>query len=426
MNLHKYIILIISIFIAYKNSYSQQLVADSTINQIINNKVRSTPSNATITIFLTNRTYKLTDNIFLNRPIKILGNKSVLEGNFVIYFKSDSIEINGCSLKMARIHSYSSNIKIVNNYFKNVKGNAITLNASNNNCSNILIKNNYFRNIQPLHDTLYNSSGRTIYAYSSNNNILAKIDVLNNEMNLIYGGATVFFSGRFEKINVAKNTIDSTSGQGIDFFNISSYSNGVVDNNRITNCGILRQGSSIKSGVGCNGIFASAPDNSGVIKINVTNNYIKNTLENGIEGDFYLIKNNYIENTGYDLTNFPTPSPEGIYGGFNIINNTIINPGGHGIYIFKDKANIIDRNISNNRISGKNIDNKFYGICLNTRNKENLTSNIKISNNVINNYGDKILFLPYNNNYKQIRIIKQTMPNSAKKKFVNQGVLLSN
>lgn len=84
-----------------------------------------------------------------------------------------------------------------------------------------------------------------------------------------------------------------------------------------------------KCGVGSNAIFSYnwTPRH----ELTISNNWMYNMMENGVEGNFRELSYNHIENTGYRMDEgMWNPSTEGIYGTFAVCKgNVIINPTKH-------------------------------------------------------------------------------------------------
>lgn len=132
------------------------------------------------------------------------------------------------------------------------------------------------------------------------------------------------------KFYIKNNVFDTIEGNGIAFETAVA---GYIRNNIFRNIGELRgsYGEGDRTdGVGTNAIFTK---NNVYCDMDVSDNYIYNANENGIEGSYRSVCRNRIENTGYrnDL-GYTNPSTEGIWGGSRLIkDNVIINPYTKGI-----------------------------------------------------------------------------------------------
>ncbi|WP_316844698.1 hypothetical protein [Pedobacter psychrodurus] len=347
---------------------------------------------ANSTIFFPKGKYKISGNLNVKKAIIITGQDAVFVGVGALKAVAP-IKLSNMKFEGVFVFLSSSNSSVINCDFNNITGNAINVSASEASpMKNIEILNNTFFKIYPTTLALINSTGRAVYIASS-----SKIENLNfskNTMSLIYGGSAFFARGLLTGFKIYNNSINKISGQGIEFFKVSPLSTGIVDNNKIRMCGSLRAEQNIKSGVGCNGIFASVLNGGNLNDVSITNNNIDSVLENGIEGPFGLVKGNTVSNTGYNMVDFPTPSPEGIFGGLNIIDNKIINPYGHGIYIFKTKQAISDRIIKNNTIRSFTKRKSYSGICLNSSAVSVMNLNITIDSNSIDNF-ETAISLPH-------------------------------
>lgn len=333
-------------------------------------------------------TYELSKKLVLKKEFSIIGIKgTVIKGNGLIFQDSICRKLSIINCKLIGVKAkFSGGICIIKNVeFQDIFGNAIEIIDSTGK-TNVIVKGCVFNRIFLKDTSDYNRSGRAIYYKNLKN--FSTISIADSKFRHIHGGSAIFLMGNFSQISVLKNDIDSVSGQGIELYRCSSLSKGKLANNVIQNCGVLRI--HLKSGVGCNGIFGSTTGES-LKQISVNNNQIKNVYENGIEGRFGLVEGNIIENTGIDLTNHPTPSPEGIFDGIIIRNNTIINPGGHGIYIFSWKDSILEpRSLSGNVIKCRS--SKYNGIDINANNGQLVIEKIIIAENYISGFQNGISF----------------------------------
>jgi hypothetical protein len=300
--------------------------------------------------------YLVSGTVNINNVVTLEGvsDQSVITGTGLLSFSSGSIggTISGITFAGARIAINCSDVTISNCNFDSISDNAIKLTGINN---NVLISSNKFTNINPTSSGTFNSTGRAVYkTVTDPQGTSDQLRIINNLIDENYSGSCIFISGLNTNIQIANNIIKNTMGQGVEFYKANYDSTGQVLNNQFYGIGYLRVAgvtSPYTGGVGCNAIYAGAyEEGTGpFIGIEVTGNHIDLCYENGIEGAFSLIANNYIKDTGYDLVNFPTPSPEGIYDGHVITNNTIINPGKNGIY-YANAGAITDRIITNNYI----------------------------------------------------------------------------
>ena len=168
----------------------------------------------------------------------------------------------------------------------------------------------------------------------------------------------------------------ATADDGAD-----SVMRGSIENNIIKNCGV---NASHNTGVGCNGIYSN---NYGNIKnIVIRGNHITNVCENGIEGAYGLVEYNYVDGTGVDQTNHPTPSASGInmYGNvyrYNVVKNSYL----AGMYVsgntHSESTNLADKQIYGNTI-GKSVHEPNRAIYVNGT----TYTNIDIHDNVMDGY----------------------------------------
>lgn len=364
-------------------------------------------TNDTQTIYFPAGKYFISKTLVVNNPTKMTADRATITGNTTVFLtqRAKGSSITKLSFNGVNISVRCGNVSISGNSFSQIKNNAIDVIVdSSSTIDNVNVANNKFDNIYPFADKLYNSSGRALRVTAKGK--CTNLTFAGNSCTQMYGGSAVFLSGTFSRFSIDSNIINNISGQGVELFQIDENSSGEISGNTISNCGILR---TIKSGVGCNGIYASTPVASVPMKyISVVNNNISNVYENGIEGNFNLIQGNIITNTGSDLVNHPTPSPEGIFGGMNIIKNTITNPGGHGINIFSNNGALIaDRVITDNIIIQNKRKPGFSGISINTRVATQLTQNITIKNNKITNFETSI-YLPYGKRVRGVAVQNNT------------------
>ena len=322
---------------AHKNEVSEELESvNSQLEQIAYIKDLSELRSDCINL-LTNKEYdiKSFNTNMDNFTIKGL-NDTVLTGEV-----SRSISLNG------------KNVVFENIIFKNFDTISLT------NC-NVTFKNCKFFDIWNTAITLTNSQAlieqcecnstglnpnkviqyQGCFVYSQKSNV----DIINNIISNTRGqGAIIFIESN---VNCSYNTISDTAYRAIEFY--STNNKGIVSFNKINRCGYINTDN---TGVGCNGIFAS-----GEADVNVISNIITNVYENGIEGGFNVVKDNYIENTGVAVETNPTPSTEGIWcSGKQYINNTIVNPHLEGFRITvpsSTRSNLILQN--NTIIKGSN------------------------------------------------------------------------
>lgn len=212
--------------------------------------------------------------------------------------------------------------------------------------------------------------GQAIYAGNSD-----YLVITNNDISETYGLGSIFVTESLDFL-IDNNEIYNTSLRAIQVY--KNDSSGLISNNFIHDIGTLNTSG---SGVGANGIFAEAES----FDVDVINNTVINLLENGIEGKFGLVEGNYVEGTGMDLENFPTPSPEGIYANGRLYkNNTVKNTNGDAIKVYSgsllDNITVIDNHVSQE-------DNGHNGIAFISKTGY---SNILIENNTIDNFDHAI------------------------------------
>ncbi|SEN10713.1 hypothetical protein SAMN05192574_102472 [Mucilaginibacter gossypiicola] len=339
--------------------------------------------------------YLVNGTVNINNAVTLEGvsNQSVITGTGVLSFSSGSTggTICGVTFTGARIAINCSDVTICNCIFNSINDNAIKLTGTNN---NVLILTNTFTNINPTSDATFNSTGRAVYKTVTNpQGTSDQLRIINNLIDGINSGSCIFISGLSTNILITANIIKNTMGQGVEFYMASYDSTGRVLNNQFYGIGKGRMSgvtSPYIGGKGCNAIYAGQYQGGTgpFIGIDVAGNHIDLCYENGIEGAFNLISNNYVKDTGYDLINFPTESPEGIYDGHIITNNTIINPGKNGIY-YATAGSITDRIITDNYIFNPKGTDSGINLLI-TGSTKATYSNCQIEGNIIDGFDNAI------------------------------------
>lgn len=291
-------------------------------------------------------------------------------GNYTVSDVSILFSINNINIKGESLNGVI--ITFLN------KNNFETLNKQNINVSNIIFKNAYriqFKNSSfiKFENCVFNNFYNAGVVYFNSHDITfcnCKFDSIGFELteSIGAGGYAIGIDGNsnFGKcynISIKKCYFTNTCGRGAiflitdvtnwiiehnEFFqtgysaiamSIQKSTDGIIRNNYINRCGFgLRSNKIIvkpsEAGVGASSIYGGNPNNTTIVE----NNTIINSMENAIEGEFYIVKGNIINGTGIDIINYPTPSTEGIYGAKNIINNIISNTKGSGIKYFGSKG----------------------------------------------------------------------------------------
>ena len=259
----------------------------------------------------------------------ILGKDFYIPSNVIIDFNNSIIKSNDTT-KTRTICLKGSNIQAYNGNFVDVQ---ISIGVSDLDQENIIVCNNTFERYD-----------RAIHSYGSNksiSNILIENNTILNQKHESQGGKDNFCAIGFhgDKINISNcnirnNYISHTCAFGILFYATNvNYKDVLVERNKIRYTGILRPlGSSDYSGTG--GIYSGVITNSNAKQgIRIINNDLRYINEVGIEGSYYEVSGNYIEDTGYDALNRYIGDNAGIFGESVIINNnTVVNPGNSGAF----------------------------------------------------------------------------------------------
>ena len=289
---------------------------------------------------LSNKEFALDENMSLSdNDYQLIGDgNAIIKGNVCI-------EFNNCNV-----------------YFKDIIFEGID-HLKFVNCNNVLFENCTFQNIIKTGAWCINCNNvsmiQCIAQNIGENLTLDEITYLggicfcdscdnvkmqSNNLTETYGQGAIRLTN-CNSINISNNDIENVAYRAISIFNSEDHVvDGIIYKNKIYNCGSINKHN---TGVACNGIFTTdALENN----ITVSKNFIKNVYENGIEGNFAVIEDNYIENTGMNTETHPTPSTEGIWSDAKkVINNTIVNPHRYGIYLYST-GDICNREIVNNTI----------------------------------------------------------------------------
>ena len=343
------------------------LVNDSNIANVLKDKKN---------VFITKDvTVSDLEDVFENDNFSIKGNNNTLSSSdgYFTFKNSKNVFIENLIFdgKMLWFNN-CDNVVIKKCTIKNTPGNAIGF----DNCDNVFIEDCLFNNIGTIENIVPSSQGNGLYIKTCSN-----INIKNSKFTLNKGHGAIFIFNKTDILNIENCVFDNNYYRAISLSN-TGETIGCISNNNISNCGKSNPNS---SGVGCNGIFSSSKN-----KIKVINNSVKDVAENGIEGFFFEIKNNIIENTGkFDKV---TPSKEGIYTSTEctISDNIIKNAKNEGIVIYsEDNVNPIQGiNIINNTIITDEIKDLAIRIQSNPSSPTyaNSIKNIVINNNVFNNY----------------------------------------
>lgn len=303
------------------------------------------------------------------------------------------------------------NLRLFSNNNSNVVIKDCVFKDSNSNClylqnpTDITIKGNKFINIG-VGITDYTSSGKAIMLHgvdtnTPTNNVLIE----GNYFEEIKGNSCICFLGYLKDYEIKKNNFKNNVWGAIQHWETVHSGFGVIDGNYIYGCGFgtpaIGDKNALTSGVGCSAIYA----NSECYNTKVINNRIYKSVENGIEGAFGEISNNYIDGTGVNSDIRKTPSIEGIWidsltltKSQKIDKNIIINTKGNGIVTSVNSQynelvitnNIIDSLIASIYINVVKIDklvvfnNKIKNISIWISTHSNLVANI--NDLVIDNY----------------------------------------
>lgn len=248
-----------------------------------------------------------------NIKVKGSGN-AVITGNATDRFVISKVTgVEFSNLKFSNFHSFEvldgNNLQFANCSFTNFSTNGIVM----EDCSSITISNCSISNMGNV-SVNETSQGFGVYSYNGSN-----IQITGSEISYTYGHGAIFLSKT--SFTVSNNTIHDTAYRGVE--TLDTGVSGIISGNNIYNCGTINH---TRSGVACNGIFAT----DYAYNVDVVGNTISNVYENAIEGVFRSVTDNTIDGTGTDPSGHPTPSTEGIYiyEGGTYLRNTIRNTAG--------------------------------------------------------------------------------------------------
>ena len=221
--------------------------------------------------------------------------------------------------------SYVNDFKMENCKVIDSKSNALFF----QNATNIVIKNNEFINIGTTISDKTTFGKAIVFQADNESSPCDNILIDGNYFEEIKGNSAIYLYKNIKDYTIKNNTFKNTVWSAIMHWEFNNLGFGIIENNKIYGAGLGTPSpndlQAKNSGIGCSAIYT---DNSSS-NVKVLNNRIYNVVENGIEGAYGEICNNYIYNTGVNSEVRKTPSTEGIYitssgNGRQIINNNII------------------------------------------------------------------------------------------------------
>lgn len=327
------------------------------------------------TLYLSNKTYKLNAfTINLISDLIIEGNNTIIEniGELVLLGNNkNNIEIKNITIQNGTATSLQN--------FNNV--NLENYNTINQNKFGILISNSNFVNInnskfiengKNLSFNEISNKGMAIFASTCSN-----VNVNNSYFEKNWGQSALRLMA-CDNINVNNNKFVNNMFRAIELPIVNSelYNyKGKISNNYIIGCGY--QNINPDNDERTNGIFGNGADGN----VDVINNIIINSQENGIEGYFRHIKGNVIDGTGVGTK--PTTACAGASVRCSTFeNNTIKNTLSSGLSAGGDGTNRSNTTICNNTF--ENI-GQNSGIYYGFTGGGNKIENLSIMNNICNN-----------------------------------------
>ena len=297
--------------------------------------------------------YKIDEVITFKKDVTLIGENAIIKGKAV---NCNGIKVTIKGFKF--IDSYTSSLSITN--------------------CDVVLENNIFENTGLSNELQISYQGCGVYLTNCN------VNIKHNEFYKTRGQGSIILND-CNSIEIKYNTFNQPYYRAIEL-NACKNASGDIAENFIKNCGELLPNG---SGVGANGIYG----NVACKNVNILNNTIINSVENGIEGTFGIVSGNLIDGTGVDYENKPTPSTEGICVGEGVyVNNTIRNSHKACMKLFTNQklSNLIITN--NNLLSSQNgqafdinstvgFENvKIYD------NKTDLKAKLVSPNNIVNSY----------------------------------------
>ena len=327
-----------------------------------------------------NETYTLISDININsNNVNILGNTSKIVGNYNFIVNNRDVFIENVIFDGLECINFTGSKNVILRNCKIINNTKFGIICSE--CENVYISNcSFIDNGKNVSFEISSATGFSILA-----NKVKTLKVNNCYFEGTRGQATIrlkevaYSEIRFNKFNdnffraIEYSALDG----GVDY----DYK-GDASHNYIIDCG--KRNNNTKWDEGTNGIFGNAC----LYGVDLIGNTIINSRENGIEGRFRYVRDNYIDGTG--VGSRPTTATNGISASCKyIINNVFKNCVGHAITTGDD-----GKYVNNCSIVGNHFENCGGGILLHF-NKAPAFGGLTVANNlnkdgycikVINNY----------------------------------------
>jgi hypothetical protein len=292
--------------------------------------------------------FSLGGNTLTVPPNTIITGSTLRNGDLVL---SGNCFVFGVGFDNVSLRPSGDGVRITNCTLQNISRPIVGAIIVTSACNDLEIKDNTISNIIGVGtDSLY-WAGVNV-ALSSG--VMKNLKISGNHIHDYFGPAGIYIGGSNYSIvdfEITNNRIHDSRNFGIEFYTSNVSATGVVEENKISNIGSIRP-TIAAAGNGCGGIYTNTP----LPAVFVRRNNIKSVLEVGIEGGYGECCYNYIEDSGNDQLAFPVSDNSGIYyGGDNVHDNTIVNPGNAGgINFFFDGA-VTNRRLLNNRIKNNYV-----------------------------------------------------------------------
>lgn len=243
---------------------------------------------------------------------------------------SSGSSVSGVTFVNAVIKPVGDGITICNNTIKDLSGDNDAAICIYDSCKNLRITNNHIHGINGASDFTSYCSG--IKVNPASNEYVDGLVIEGNDIHDYVGPAGIFLYGDAIKVRnfaISKNRIHHSRNFGIEILLSGDIDvSGRIDGNEVFSIGAIRE-TSVASGTGCGGIYT----NVNLRNVIVTNNYVQEVLEIGIEGQYKEVSGNTVVESGFSQRLFPVADNAGIYGKSSIVKgNTIVNCGSYGGY----------------------------------------------------------------------------------------------
>ena len=345
--------------------YDNTLIAELVTSDVINFEQVGAKGDGT-----TNDTLSIQKAFDFNKRIESAKNKTYLINDDITITNDIDLDLGNSTIKSSAgndiiIDTGTTNVNIKNGILDNVDIQDSLESETNYNIENLSIKDTEvyglkLDNVNKIYvdKCSFNNIGKGTININHQGcgirvNYVKYANVSNSTFENCHGtGACVIRNAN--EMYIKNNYFNNNDYRAIvpadDQANTGLVTKGLIESNIIKNCGV---NASHNTGVGCNGIYANCYQD--ISNLVVRGNNITNVCENGIEGRFGIVEYNYVDGTGVDQVNHPTPSASGInmYGGiyrYNVVKNSYL----AGLYV-SGVSHSESTVLENKKIYGNNI-----------------------------------------------------------------------